>query len=424
MKNFENEPNSLHSQNLCSNTSDLSTAVNSMRFHRQMMNQYLLSEYLLKEITGSIRNIAIISEHSIEKRFGKADNNTYAGNLNLSSGASSIPPNHKLIDDEGSTKYFSWLKRMNTFDDIQKQLLDKRIEQSGKGRKLPLNRRQSMNINIEPSYGERNVDDELEYMDDGDITGYAFTNSPTENSPMINLFKNHQNFAEGKSNNMFKETINKAGYESGYDDYSSPHSIPNIAATAPAKQSKEIGLKDITDIALTTLAFLSFGMFILQVLMCITMSKDDTSKMVMLPMEGTDNGDMSGDDNTVEIRRKRRSIITTQMHNIESINDLAKRALFSLNAVTSMSTDDGACHYYSLCENNKFANQFGDAKKLWIPMWSIGISWLTVKIHDSYNTSTLSNGVKILNSLKAIILGLNGSHCSTYYKNKCKLLFN
>lgn len=30
-------------------------------------------------------------------------------------------------------------------------------------------------------------------------------------------------------------------------------------------------LRDIFDIALTTLAFLSFGMFVLQVLMCITM---------------------------------------------------------------------------------------------------------------------------------------------------------
>lgn len=34
---------------------------------------------------------------------------------------------------------------------------------------------------------------------------------------------------------------------------------------------KEMGIKDIFEIALTTLAFLSFGMFILHVLMCITM---------------------------------------------------------------------------------------------------------------------------------------------------------
>lgn len=49
------------------------------------------------------------------------------------------------------------------------------------------------------------------------------------------------------------------GYEYGGDSHESHSS------------SKEMGLKDLFDIALTTLAFLSFGMFILQVLMCVTM---------------------------------------------------------------------------------------------------------------------------------------------------------
>lgn len=38
-----------------------------------------------------------------------------------------------------------------------------------------------------------------------------------------------------------------------------------------SKEKKEISFKDLTDIALTTLAFLSFGMFTLQVFMCIVM---------------------------------------------------------------------------------------------------------------------------------------------------------
>lgn len=42
----------------------------------------------------------------------------------------------------------------------------------------------------------------------------------------------------------------------------------------------------------------------------------------MLPMEGTDNGDIPGDDNTEEIRRKRRSIPSTQMQNIEVVINL------------------------------------------------------------------------------------------------------
>lgn len=42
---------------------------------------------------------------------------------------------------------------------------------------------------------------------------------------------------------------------------------------SPETLSKDIGIKDITDIALTTLSFLSFGMFVLQVLTCLTAVK-------------------------------------------------------------------------------------------------------------------------------------------------------
>lgn len=44
-----------------------------------------------------------------------------------------------------------------------------------------------------------------------------------------------------------------------------------------------ITIKDLFDIALTALAFLSFGMFAIQVIMCLTMSKG--SNDMMMPME-------------------------------------------------------------------------------------------------------------------------------------------
>ncbi|XP_046803833.1 uncharacterized protein LOC124419252 [Lucilia cuprina] len=320
---------------------------------RYKMNEYLLSSYLSNEIVGSI-----------SKRSGKAKNYSYAD----VSDDNFVPTNHKLIEDEGSSQYSTWLKRMNTFEDIQRQLFNKKSQHADKRK---ANRRQSININLEPSYVDADADEGLEYLEDGDVTGYAFTNNLAEYNAPINLYKNHQkSLVEGKAGNVEKQTINKAGYDNGYDDYNTPaHPVPNLVSAAPSKQTKEIGLKDITDIALTTLAFLSFGMFILQVLMCITMSKDDTSNMVMLPMEGTDNGDIPGDDNTEEIRRKRRSITYTQMQNIEVIDHLSKIALVSLNGVTSMSEDGGTCHHFSLCENNKFAKHLQDTRKLWIPVW-------------------------------------------------------
>lgn len=64
----------------------------------------------------------------------------------------------------------------------------------------------------------------------------------------------------------------RKGYEypnhsGGGDAYGSAHHSP----ASSGWPGKDMGLKDMFDIALTTLAFLSFGMFILQVLMCVTM---------------------------------------------------------------------------------------------------------------------------------------------------------
>lgn len=68
-----------------------------------------------------------------------------------------------------------------------------------------------------------------------------------------------------------------------------------------SSDKKELGFKEIVDIALTTLAFLAFGMFFLQVILCITMNKDDGSNLMMMPMEG--NATVFED--VIEIRRKR-----------------------------------------------------------------------------------------------------------------------
>lgn len=58
-------------------------------------------------------------------------------------------------------------------------------------------------------------------------------------------------------------------------------------------------MKDIFDIALTTLAFLSFGMFVLQVLMCITMTKTDNNMMMLTVDDAID------EVNGPEVRQKR-----------------------------------------------------------------------------------------------------------------------
>lgn len=60
---------------------------------------------------------------------------------------------------------------------------------------------------------------------------------------------------------------------------------PPIVSVAPTSK-KMITIKDLFDIALTTLAFLSFGMFVIQVIMCLTMAKQSYGgDMTMMPME-------------------------------------------------------------------------------------------------------------------------------------------
>lgn len=65
-------------------------------------------------------------------------------------------------------------------------------------------------------------------------------------------------------------------------------------AIAPATK-KLITIKDLFDIALTTLAFLSFGMFVIQVIMCISMAKGAGDNM-MMPMEMIPASAMGGDE--------------------------------------------------------------------------------------------------------------------------------
>ncbi|KRK05553.1 uncharacterized protein Dyak_GE27573, isoform B [Drosophila yakuba] len=107
-----------------------------------------------------------------------------------------------------------------------------------------------------------------EEYDYGDITGYAYEGAQAPRNNFI---------PPGKLSTKFN-LILKKNYKNGYDhpqrDYISGyegHTERHNSLSDFSNQKKEINFKDISDIALTTLAFLSFGMFTLQVLMCIVM---------------------------------------------------------------------------------------------------------------------------------------------------------
>jgi hypothetical protein len=110
-------------------------------------------------------------------------------------------------------------------------------------------------------------------------------------------------------------------------------------------------------------------MFILQVIMCITMTKTD-SNMLMMPMEIDDSGEGvivdGGGGDTMEVRQKR-DVGSNQ--NVAVINQLAKRVLKSIDAVMVANEDRAKCLQRIVCDNNGFSRSQTDGQKYWIPVW-------------------------------------------------------
>ncbi|XP_017874531.1 PREDICTED: uncharacterized protein LOC108621624 [Drosophila arizonae] len=177
--------------------------------------------------------------------------------------------------------------------------------------------------------------------------------------------------------------INKSGYESGFEDHGVHHAPPESAMSQPAKQIKEISLKDITDIALTTLAFLSFGMFILQVLMCITMNKEDTSNLMMLPMEATESVEPS--DGTEEIRRRKRSA-PESLSILVGANQLTQTLLTTIDHLyLSGNKNVNMKHYFQLlCGYGANNTKLRKIQKIWTILYSLGTSWLAARASEDY----------------------------------------
>lgn len=196
-----------------------------------------------------------------------------------------------------------------------------------------------------------------------------------------------------------------------YGNYAQQH--PMWSGNSGGSSMKSIGLKDLFDIALTTLAFLSFGMFIIQVLMCITMAKSD-SNSVMLPMEMTADG-AEVEAAELEVRVKR-AIEEFPDNNIKQANIISKRALQSIEAFIMAKDDHGQCLRKYICENNKYSREVMDIQKYMIPVFGLGLSWMSNKLNNMPFKSNLEN-------LQASLIGLGNGNC-TIFKCDTQVLIN
>ncbi|XP_050337752.1 uncharacterized protein LOC126764053 isoform X4 [Bactrocera neohumeralis] len=154
--------------------------------------------------------------------------------------------------------------------------------------------------------------------------------------------------------------------------------------------SKDIGIKDITDIALTTLSFLSFGMFVLQILTCLTAEKLDANSIILL-QSASPNAVMD-EERIEEIRRRKRSPINILL----KLDIIAQKSLRLLKLFSSTS-DNYSCYYYLICENSDIArNQITD-HAFWIPIWrflATGASFASLAFSFRLGKSTVGAIVK------------------------------
>ncbi|XP_066994869.2 uncharacterized protein [Anabrus simplex] len=179
------------------------------------------------------------------------------------------------------------------------------------------------------------------------------------------------------------------------------------------KAEKAMKLKDLFELALTALAFLSFGMFVLNLIMTCFVTPNMTTMMTAgagtaagVPAAGT--GGTPGV--TTDGRRARRATPHVPEASHEVLNHMAQRVLLSIETLLALQEDDGECLKRVLCENNRYARSLQGNSRVWLPVWSLGVSYVSGRFITPDSRSAM-----MLSFLKASVLGLGRSRCDVLY---------
>ncbi|XP_024085597.1 uncharacterized protein LOC112128056 [Cimex lectularius] len=345
---------------------DVKDAFMTMQYHRSMMNEYLCRSYVADEIlTG-------ISEKNI-------------GRLGVPAKKHMNHKNHRtqdtLLNDQGSSSYKNWLSRSTLLGDIYRHY-------------------DQMGDSDETGQGS-------EEMETGEVTGYAvqnFGNTKTIPSSPYGPPIFGPDFGGGDGHGG-GEIHFSGGSGHGTPEYGGGQSHGHGAVGGDEHyyyteehSGKGLALKDLFDLALTALAFLAFGLFVMNLIMNCMIGNQGTT-VVMQTSAGT------GEASTATGTRVRssRSILDDGY-----LNEMAYRVLNSIDNLTQLNeartTDSRACLQYSLCQNNKYSRTLNGKHKMWLPIWSFGLSWLSGKL-----------GEDKLSNLQASILGLGNANCAKMY---------
>ncbi|RZF36096.1 hypothetical protein LSTR_LSTR010507 [Laodelphax striatellus] len=326
---------------------DVETALSTMNFHRSMINKYLCRNYLANEILSEVDRSDIKAD-----RLGIAAKTSHPSSRILLKN-SPIDQN-ELLDDEGSDHYKKWLAKSSIFEDIYKHHTASSDEDQ-----------------------EGSASNMQQLYESGDITGYAVQSDTKEKQASQTHIPDHH---------VHHLDHDHGHYHHGHDE------------------EKGLALKDLFDLALTALAFLAFGTFVLNlILTCFSVQPP----AVVMQMNGGGDG---GDDSRFT-RVKRDSPVI----NVDYLNQVSYSVVKSLDALATLQQNQSKqqehCLRLSICESNRFARELSSQQQVWVPVWSFGLSWISGKMRGKSES--------MLEYLRAIILGMGRAQCERIY-SQCK----
>uniref|UniRef100_A0A182PTU7 Uncharacterized protein n=1 Tax=Anopheles epiroticus TaxID=199890 RepID=A0A182PTU7_9DIPT len=388
------------------NDASYSSALSTLEFHRTMINLYRCKGFLARRIIH-----VYPSQSQLFKRMSSAMPNSSAQVM-----AGPTDPTDGMLYDPGSSGYKAWLTKTSTLDDIYENFLSMR-----KANDTPQPAAISRVSESHQPVSSSRLSQE-EYFDEGIITGFAMQPDQLGTVPggVAPGSGNYERYSQQQQQQHYGgpdlqlrhskyqrgllQGEADGGYEASRGDYAyHHHHAPVVEYEEKTVDKSLLGLKDLFDIALTTLAYLSFGMFILQVIMCITMTKSDSSMMILPTTAEVEVEEDEG-------RRVARALNVEGSARARELNQLAMYVLDSIDAIRNVGPQHDLCLQACLCKANRLSRTLTSIHGYWISVWSFGVSWVARFQHPSRNFPSFA-----LKCMSAALLGLGNGKCAEVY---------